>query len=496
MTMWTEIRRLVLTGQKSKRAICREYEIHWKTLQKILTHEEPPGYRQSKPRPRPKLDPFVPMIHEMLKSDRTSPPKQRHTAKRVFDRLREEHGYTGGLTVVQEEVRRWREQSAEVFMPLSQLPGTAQADFGEAQVILNGEPTKVAYFVMSLPYSDAFFCQVFPKECTETFQEGHCRAFEFFGGVPKRISYDNSKIAVSRIVGKRGETPTREFLRLESHFLFEHHFCLVRRPNEKGHTENLVGFARRNFMVPMPVVNDLEEFNQELVRRCEADLQRRLRGQPARKAELLKDDQAAFLALPKSAFESRRLEGCRANSLSLVRFDCNDYSVPTAYGHQRVLAIGGISEVRFVVGDRVVARHPRDWRKEQVHYDPKHYLALLERKPGSLDFAKPFEDWPLPSCFAILRRRLEGELGSQGRREFIQVLRLLETYSLKTLADALDRALKIGAFTVDAIRLLAECSQEQPAKWFRLDGRPHLQGHDVPLPKLNVYATLTSGGAR
>ena len=228
VTMWTEIRRLVLTEQKSKRAICREYEIHWKTLQKILTHEEPPGYRQTKPRPRPKLDPFVPMIHEILKSDRTAPPKQRHTAKRVFDRLREEHGYTGGLTVVQEEVRRWREQSAEVFMPLSQLPGTAQADFGEAEVIVNGEPTKVAYFVMSLPYSDAFFCQVFPKECTETFQEGHCRAFRFFGGVPKRISYDNSKIAVRRIVKGRGETPTREFLRLESHFLFEHHFCLVR----------------------------------------------------------------------------------------------------------------------------------------------------------------------------------------------------------------------------------------------------------------------------
>ena len=125
--------------------------------------------------------------------------------------------------------------------------------------------------------------------------------------------------------------------------------------------------------------------------------------------------------------------------------------MPTAFGHQRVLAIGGINEVRFVVGDRVIARHPRDWRKEQVHYDPKHYLALLERKPRSLDSAKPFEDWPLPSCFLILRRRLEGELGSQGRREFIQVLRLLETYSLSALAKALDRAPQTGSLLVDAI---------------------------------------------
>lgn len=119
MTLWTEIRRLVLTKQKSKRAICREYEIHWKTPEKILTHTGPPGYRQKKPRTRPEPDPFLPMIHEMLLSNRTAPAEQRHTAKRMFDRLHEERSYTGGLTVVQEEVRQWREQSAEVFMPLS-----------------------------------------------------------------------------------------------------------------------------------------------------------------------------------------------------------------------------------------------------------------------------------------------------------------------------------------------------------------------------------------
>ena len=172
-------------------------------------------------------------------------------------------------------------------MPLSHRPGEAQVDFGEAQVKLCGEQVKVAMFVMTLPYSDAIFCQVFPQECTETFQEGHKRAFEFFGGVPRRISYDNSKIAVAKITGGRGREVTREFLRLESHYLFEHHFCLVRRPNEKGHVENLIGYARRNYLVPVPETDSLEGLNAQLQEQCRKDLSRKLRGKPATKEELL-----------------------------------------------------------------------------------------------------------------------------------------------------------------------------------------------------------------
>jgi transposase len=496
MHRWTEIRRLVLTKQKSKRAICQEYQLHWKTLNKILNHEEPPGYRQRQARAKPRLDPFLPVIQEILEQDKTSPPKQRHTIKRIFDRLRTEHAYEGGISVIGDAVRAWRAGTAEVFMPLSHPLGQAQADFGEADVWLQGKLTRVAYFVMSLPFSDAFFCQAFPRECTETFQEGHCRAFQFFGGVPTRISYDNSRIAVAKFVGRRGDTPTQEFLRLESHFLFEHHFCLVRRANEKGHVEGLVGFARRNFMVPVPQIDDLEEFNEQLAQSCRVDLERRLRGQPTTKQGLLEEEQQALLPLPKQSFEARRVEQAKANSLSLVRFDTNDYSVPTACAHHPVTAVGNIQEVRLIVGDRVVARHPRDWARENVHYNPLHYLALLERKPGSLDFARPLENWNLPDCFDVLRRRLEGERQSEGRREFIRVLRLLETLEPAELARAIERALAIGALTVDAIRLLAQQGREQPARWFSLDGRPHLQGHDIPPPHLERYASLLPGGDR
>lgn len=496
MHLWTEIRRLVLTKQKSKRAICQEYQLHWKTLQKILNHPEPVGYRQRQPRAKPKLERFLPLIHEILQQDQSAPPKQRHTIKRIFDRLRSEHGYTGGLTVVGEVVRAWRSGKAEVFMPLSHPAGQAQVDFGEAVVILQGKETKVAYFVLSLPFSDAFFCQVFPRECTETFQEGHCRAFEFFGGVPTRISYDNSRIAVAKFVGRRGDTPTHEFLRLQSHFLFERHFCLVRRANEKGHVEGLVGFARRNFLVPIPQIADLEEFNAQLADACRADQARRVRGQPTTKQGLLEEERQALLPLPKQVFEARRVEGTKANSLSLARFDTNDYSVPTAYAHHSVTAVGNIQEVRLIVNDRVVARHPRDWARENVHYDPVHYLALLERKPGALDFARPLEDWPLPECWGVLRRRLEGERQAEGRREFIRVLRLLESLDLAELSRAVERALAIGALSVDAIRILAQHGREEPARWFSLEGRPHLQGHEIPPPQLELYTSLLPGGGR
>jgi transposase len=216
MELWSEVRRRVLTGELSKRQACQKYELHWDTLQKILQHEEPPGYRKKQPRGKPILGPFVALIHEILEADKQAPKKQRHTAKRILERLREK-GYCGGRTVVQEEVRRWKRRSAEVFMPLVHRPGEAQSDFGTATVIYRGQQRKVAMFVMSLPFSDALFFQIFPRECTETFQEGHRRAFEFFGAVPKRITYDNTKIAVVKVIQKRGGVFTREFLRLENH---------------------------------------------------------------------------------------------------------------------------------------------------------------------------------------------------------------------------------------------------------------------------------------
>jgi transposase len=489
MDQWSEIRRRVLVGGESKRSICREYQLHWKTLEKILRHAEPPGYRQQSPRRRPKLAEFLPLIEQMLQSDRQAPRKQRHTARRIFERLRREHGYQGGYTRVKDAVRAWRQTRQEVFVPLAHPPAQAQVDFGEATVELAGRQVKVALFVMTLPYSDALFCQVFPRECTETFQEGHRRAFEYFGGVPRRISYDNSKIAVAKIVGRRGVVPTREFLRLESHYLYEHHFCRVRRPNEKGHVENLLGFARRNFLVPVPRVESLEALNQALLTACREDLLRQLWGKSATKAELLAEERAEFLPLPAERFEARRLETRQANVEALVRFDGNDYSVPTEFAHQQVIAVGSVETVQLLVREQVVACHARCWGKQQVRFEPRHYLALLERKPGAFDYAKPLENWDLPGCFQVLRRRQEAEW-DQGTREFIKVLRLLERATLPELTQAVERALAIDATSVDAVRLLLQSQREEPVRWFRLDGRPHLAAVRIPPPNLRSYASL------
>ncbi len=325
---WAEIRRHILVVGQSKRSVCREFNIHWDTLQKILSHSEPPGYRRATPRARPKLDPFLPVIHQILEADRKAPRKQRHTTIRIFHRPRDEYGYEGGLTAVKLVVAASRRRSAEVFVPLAHRPGEAQVDFGEAEIHLDGQPTKVALFVMTLPYSDAIFVSAFPHECTETFLEGHVRAFAFFGGVPRRISYDNLKIAVAKVTGGRGRTLTEAFTRLKSHHLFESHFCRVRRPNEKGHVETLVGFARRTFLVPVPSVHGgLETLNAELETRCRIDLTRKLWGKPSIKADLLDEERPSLLVLPSEVFVSARVESRSVDSLSLVISD-NYFSRP------------------------------------------------------------------------------------------------------------------------------------------------------------------------
>ena len=496
METWAEIRRRVLVDGLSKRAACRAYDLHWDTLTKILEHPEPPGYRRTAPRPRPKLDPFLGVLHQILEDDRKAPRKQRHTARRIFERLRDEHGYTGGLTIVKQAVAAWRTRSAEVFVPLAHPPGEAQVDFGTAEVLLEGQPTTVALFVMTLPYSDAIFVCAFPRECTEAFLEGHVRAFAFFGGVPRRISYDNSRIAVARITGSRSRKVTDAFFRLKSHHLFESHFCLVRRPNEKGHVETLIGFARRSFLVPVPVVHGgFEALNADLRRRCREDLARRPWGKPASKAGLLAEEQPVLLPLPGESFVAARVESRWVDSLSLVSFDANQYSVPTEFAHHHVTVVASVDSVRIVAGDRVAAVHARCWDRERVFYDPVHYLAVLERKPGALDFAAPLQGWELPVCFGVLRRRLEAEFGGPGTRQFIKILRLLEGASPGELTRAVERALELGTADADAVRLILEHRREQPVGLFCLDGRPHLKAVAVPRPDLSAYTSLAAGVA-
>jgi transposase len=495
MQLWTDIRRRVLVEGVSKRQILRETGIHWRTLEKILAHPEPPGYRAKTPRAQPKLGPFLDRIARILEEDKGCPRKQRHTAKRIFDRIVAE-GYAGGYTAVKQAVRAHKRTRSEVFVPLIHRPGEAQVDFGYALAHVAGRLRKVAFFVMALPHSDAPFVQAFERECTETFWEGHVRGFAFFGGVPRRITYDNSRVMVAKIIGTRQRRLTHGFLQLESHYLFDHHFCLVQRPNEKGVVEGTVKFARLNFFVPVPQVRDLDELNAQLAARCREDLERRVRGNAATKGVLLGEDRAAFVPLPAAPFDACVKRSTAADSLSLVRFDDNDYSVPVRYAHHPVVVRGYVDRVVLCHKGEVVAEHRRRWGREGVSFDPVHYLALLERKPGALDHARPLDGWELPECFAALRRRLEAERDGEGTREYIRVLRLLEKHSLGRLTTAVEQGLRARAHTRDAVAQFLLPREDWRATTFSLDGREHLRRVVVRGTEVSAYRDLLPiGGA-
>lgn len=486
MEQWLEIRKRVLRDGVSKRQILRETGMHWTTLEKILRHSSPPGYQRIQAPGKPKIGPYLEQIRQILEEDRYTRKKQRHTAKRIWQRLQDE-GFTGGYTIVKDAVREIRRTSREVYMPLKHPPGEAQVDYGYALVKMGGILRKIAFFVMALPHSDAVFVKAYERECTETFWDGHVQAFAFFGGVPKRITYDNSRVMISKIVGPRERELTAGFKQLVSHYLFDYHFCLVRRPNEKGVVEGLVKYTRQNFMVPVPQVRDFHELNSSLLQACRDDLRRRIRGHSGTKEQVLGAEQLSFLPLPFAPFEACRTQPGRVNSVLLVRFDNNDYSVPMEYAYQDVVIKGDPDHVRICRLHEVIAEHDRCWSKEQQIFDPYHYLPLLERKPHSLPFAKPFAHWTLPRCFEILHERMRAEQ-EHGTREYIGVLRLLETYPLRVLTGAVEKALRYRVTTKESLEQFLPGPQ-QPTT-FLLAGRKHLRLVQIREAQVSAYTGL------
>ena len=220
---------------------------------------------------------------------------------------------------------------------------------------------------------------------------------------------------------------------------------------------------------------------------------RTLRGKKGTKAELLKDDQEAFLPLPATPFDACKKASTTANRLSLVRFDCNDYSVPVRCAHHTVMVKGYTEIVRIFRKDTLIAKHERIWEKEEIAFDPIHYLKLLERKPGALDHAKPLHDWNLPECFTHLRKRLEDEGRTEGTREFISILQLLEKHPMNKVSTAIDKALRLRRCNRDVVANYLYPDEPFSPPTFRLEGREHLQGVVVESPDLSVYQSLVGG---
>ena len=490
MDIYGRIRRAVLVDGRSQRAVAREFGISRDSVRKMLRFSVPPGYQRQQPIKRPRLDPWLGVIDAILAEDKARPVKQRHTAKRIFERLRAEHDYTGGYTIVKDYVRSSKIGGQEMFIPLTHAPGGAQADFGEAMVVIAGVEQKAHFMAFDLPHSDDCFVQAFPAETTEAFLEAHVRAFEYFGGVPMRILYDNTTLAVARILGDGQRQKTRAFSELQSHYLFAEKFGRPARGNDKGKVENLVGYARRNFMVPIPHAASWEALNDQFIRDAVARRAQRLRGHRETIGERFERDRAVLLPLPPARFEACDKTTARVSSISLVRYRTNDYSVPTQYGHRQVLVKAYVHRIVIVAGSDVIAEHQRSYEREATVFDPRHYLALLEHKSRALDQAAPLSGWQLPECFAHLRRLLEARLRKHAAREYIQALRLLETFPLAEVTAAVEQALALNAISFDAVRHLVLCRIERRPPRLDMTNWPHLPLAQVRATRAADYMTL------
>lgn len=479
----------------SVRQAAREFGLSRKTIRKMLEFSVPPGYQRKKPVARPKLGPWLGIIDQILEDDEAKPKKQLHTARRIYDRLKEEHAFTGGYTIVKDYVRHALLRHKEVFVPLVHPPGGAQADFGEALAVVGGVEQKAHFLCVDLPHSDDAFVMAFPVENTEAFCEGHAQAFAYFGGVPRTMLYDNTGIAVAEITGDGERKPTEEFSRLKSHYLFEAKFGRPGKGNDKGNVEGLVGYARRNFMVPVPRAASWEELNAQLLEQCRKRRDRKLRGEKETIAERFERDREKLLPLPAAPYEACEKRATRASSQALVRHDTNDYSVPVCYAHQRVMLKAFVWEVVISCGSEVIARHRRSYDREEMIFDPLHYLALLEQKTNALDQAAPLAGWALPAEFAELRRQMEARLGKRGRREYVQVLRLMETFSLAEVSAAIRQAQLLQAISFDAVKHLVLCAIEQRPPKLDLENYPHLPAAMVALTRAADYQVLMPAGA-
>jgi len=499
--LYGRVRRAVFVEGLSRREAGRRFGIDRGTVAKILEHAEPPGYRRTAPPRRPKLDAHAGFIDEILRADLEAPKKQRHTVRRIYERLRDERGFGGGYTTVGDYVRPRRLALREAFVPLAHPPGHAQADFGEAWAVLGGEKRKVHFFVMDLPQSDAIFVKTYLAETAEALCDGHVAAFAFFGGVPRSILYDNTPLAVAKILGDGTRSRSRMFAGLQSHYLFEDRFGRPGKGNDKGKVEGMIGFARRTFMVPLPEAPDIDALNGRLLERCLARRAAVLRGTKATIAERLLADQSAFLDLPAAPFEPCDMRPGRASSQALVRYRNVDYSVPVACAHREVVVKGYVSTVVIPAGAAEIARHRRSYEPADFVFDPLPYLALLERKVGALDQAAPLQGWDLPKEFATLRRLLEARLSSRnrcaaGKREYVQVLRLMEAFPMAVVHGAVRDALRLGALGYDAIRHLVLCRLERRPPKLDLDLYPYLPQVEVGRTSPASYMALLGGGAR
>lgn len=491
--LYLKVRQHCLTDGNSERQTAKDFSISRNSVRKMLAHPKPPGYQRKSSISQPALDSHKAFIDEILESDKQVHRKQRHTAKRLYDRLKSEQGYTGSYSPVRKYVADYRLKTKEMYIPLEHDPGTAQVDFGEAFAIIAGVHQKVNVFNMSLPQSDTCFVKAYPRENTESFCDGHVSAFAFIGGIPSDILYDNTKIAVAKIMENKERKKTKAFTELQSHYLFKDHFARPGKGNDKGKVEGVVGFARRNFMVPVPSFDSFDDLNAHLKKCCEERQKDILRGHKTSIKERFALDQKALSPLPERPYDPCVVSSARVSSTSLVRYKETDYSVPVRYGYQDVFVKAYVDKVLIIKGSEVIATHKRSYEKGDAVYNLLHYLPLLEQKANALNQAAPFKAFPLPPVFGRFQKTLMSRDSTTANREYVKILRLLESHGIDDVERGLYLAFDQGIFSVEAIKHLILHSLEKRSPNLSLKDFPNVPVVCVQTTNTASYMSLMGG---
>ncbi|MGH8057798.1 MAG: IS21 family transposase [Candidatus Entotheonellia bacterium] len=495
-----QIRRAYFHEDKTIRQIARELRCSRKTVRKAIQSAEPEAYTLKAPRLAPVLGPYKPLIDQLLAENQRMPPKQRYTGHKIFQVL-QAAGYPGSEPSVRGYITRSRQeqQRRPVYLPLEFDPGAdAQVDWGEGVAILAEEQVTVQLFVMRLCYSRRTFVMAFPSQRQEAFFEGHVRAFQHVQGVPRRITYDNLKAAVQRILAGHSRQEQQAFIVFRSHYLFESYFCTPGEGHEKGGVEHSVGFDRRNFLVPIPHVPSFEALNAHLRAQCLADDQRQVTGQPSTIGEAWRREQPCLRPLPERDFACCVTRPATLTPYSQVVFETNRYSVPAEQAYRQLVMKAYPFRLEILHLEQVIASHPRCYAREQDIFDPLHYLPLLEQRPGAFDHAKPIrrwrEGWPPIYEQLLARLRADGRDG-QGVREFVRILRLHREHPAEQVEQAIELALGYGCLQADGVALCLHQLQHPtpPVSSLDLTAQPRLAPVGTQPVDVGRYDQLLTG---
>lgn len=452
MESFAKLRRRHLVKGESISAIARDLNLSRNTVKKYLKADVGPAYRRQQ-QPSPKLGAFAEQLERWLVQDGLRPKRERRSAKRLFEDL-QQAGYAGAYDSVQRFVKQWKAASpgggTEAFVPLAFPPGeTCQFDWSHEQVELGGvvQTVKLAHF--RLCYSRQMFLVAYPRETQEMVLDAHNRAFAFFGGVPKRMIYDNLKTVVDAILVGKERHFNRRFMALANHYLFEPVACTPASGWEKGQIENQVGNVREWLFTPKARFPSFAALNDWLASRCRELAQRK---HPAEATRTIADcflQEGPSLRAFTSPFDGYIEQMMRVSSTCLVRVERNRYSVPADFAGKVVSVRLYADQVRIVAERKVIAEHERRFGREQLICDPWHYLPVLEKKPGSLRNGAPFVEWELPVPIQLVRDRVLKQ--PKGDRAFVELLLVAREVGLEALQVACELTLEGGVITAAVV---------------------------------------------